>query len=244
MKNLKAGPSRKRLKFKPWVLKTIEVVKVIGKCIWRFIVIFSVISTFIRLVGVTNVSKAQMSKAIAESAPVVEVIEVEEPEETHEQIIERLVADVESGTAGNGEQRKEYLGEYYDEVQSIIETKYKEEKKAKLTGKAVKATSGNKATYQQYAYDLVINKYGWSEADFEALLKLWERESNWDPSAHNKSSGAHGIPQSLPASKMASEGDDYMTNYQTQIKWGLKYIKNRYGTPTKAWAHSCDKGWY
>ena len=75
-------------------------------------------------------------------------------------------------------------------------------------------------------------------------MKLWERESNWNPNAHNKSSGAHGIPQSLPASKMASEGADYYTNGKTQIRWGLKYIKNRYGTPAQAWAHSQQKGWY
>ena len=53
-----------------------------------------------------------------------------------------------------------------------------------------------------------------------------------------------GIPQSLPASKMASEGSDYYTNGKTQIRWGLKYIKGRYGSPSKAWVHSQQKGWY
>lgn len=98
--------------------------------------------------------------------------------------------------------------------------------------------------YQSYAKDLCINTYGWTENDFQCLVKLWNRESGWNPNAHNKSSGAHGIPQSLPASKMASEGADYYTNGKTQIRWGLKYIKNRYGTPAKAWAHSQSKGWY
>lgn len=106
------------------------------------------------------------------------------------------------------------------------------------------ATTGSKAEYQAYAKDLCLNSYGWSENDFNCLVKLWERESNWNPNAHNKSSGAHGICQSLPASKMASEGADYYTNGKTQIRWGLKYIKSRYGSPSNAWAHSQQKGWY
>ena len=98
--------------------------------------------------------------------------------------------------------------------------------------------------YQKYAHDLCINTYGWTEADFSNLVKLWTRESSWRANAHNPSSGAHGIPQSLPASKMASEGADYYTNGYTQIRWGLKYIKNRYGNPSNAWAHSEQHGWY
>ena len=105
----------------------------------------------------------------------------------------------------------------------------------------IKAT-GSKAEYQSYAQSLCYNTYGWSENDFQCLVKLWERESNWNPAAKNKSSGAYGIPQSLPASKMASEGD--INDPQVQIRWGLKYIKNRYGNPANAWAHSQQKGWY
>ena len=111
-------------------------------------------------------------------------------------------------------------------------------------GTSVRTATGTKAEYQAYAKNLCINTYGWTENDFNCLVKLWERESNWNPNAHNKSSGAHGICQALPASKMASEGSDYMTNYKTQIRWGLKYIKNRYGTPANAWAHSQQRGWY
>lgn len=112
------------------------------------------------------------------------------------------------------------------------------------TTNTVNTVTGTTAEYQAYAKDLCINTYGWTESDFDCLVKLWNRESNWNPNAHNSSSGAHGIPQSLPASKMASEGDDYYTNGKTQIRWGLKYIKNRYGTPTKAWQHSQNTGWY
>lgn len=185
-----------------------------------------------------------------------EVKETKEPEvtETHEEIIARLVKDVNSGKAGNGDARKAYLGEYYSEVQKIINKQYaeiakKEEAKRESSTSSNNSTktttvSGTKAEYQAYAKDLVLNTYGWSEADFEALVKLWNRESGWNANAHNKSSGAHGIPQSLPASKMASEGSDYYTNGYTQIRWGLKYIKNRYGSPLKAWQHSQNKGWY
>lgn len=112
------------------------------------------------------------------------------------------------------------------------------------TYKSEPVVTGTKADYQAYAYDLVLNKYLWSESDYQALVNLWERESNWNANAHNKSSGAHGIPQSLPASKMSSEGSDYHTNGYTQIRWGLKYIKERYGSPSAAWQHFQNKNWY
>lgn len=84
------------------------------------------------------------------------------------------------------------------------------------------SSSSSTSGLQSYAHDLCINTYGWSENDYQCLVKLWNRESGWNPNAHNKSSGAHGIPQSLPASKMASEGSDYYTNGKTQIRWGLR----------------------
>jgi len=70
------------------------------------------------------------------------------------------------------------------------------------------------------------------------------RESHWNPHAHNASSGAHGIPQALPGSKMASAGPVWQSNPVTQIKWGLGYIQGRYGTPCNAWGHSESHGWY
>lgn len=85
---------------------------------------------------------------------------------------------------------------------------------------------------------------GWSDSEFQCLVSLWQRESNWNPYAENPSSGAYGIPQSLPGSKMASAGDDWRTNPVTQITWGLGYIANRYGSPCGAWAHSEAVGWY
>ncbi|MDX6738585.1 transglycosylase SLT domain-containing protein [Actinocorallia sp. A-T 12471] len=89
-----------------------------------------------------------------------------------------------------------------------------------------------------------VAKRGWSREQFRCLVKLWNKESNWNHRAYNRSSGAGGIPQALPAAKMASSGKDWRTNPETQIKWGLKYIKSRYGKPCSAWAHSGATGWY
>jgi len=90
----------------------------------------------------------------------------------------------------------------------------------------------------------MLAEFGFADSQFSCLSSLWTRESNWLYTATNPSSGAYGIPQSLPASKMASAGADYRTNPVTQIRWGLGYIKQVYGTPCGAWAHSQSTGWY
>nr|WP_236539967.1 lytic transglycosylase domain-containing protein [Spiractinospora alimapuensis] len=90
----------------------------------------------------------------------------------------------------------------------------------------------------------MLGDYGWGGDQFSCLDNLWEKESNWDPSAQNPSSGAYGIPQSLPGDKMASAGSDWQTNPATQIEWGLGYIKDRYGSPCGAWSHSQANNWY
>ncbi|MFD0854132.1 lytic transglycosylase domain-containing protein, partial [Actinomadura adrarensis] len=82
------------------------------------------------------------------------------------------------------------------------------------------------------------------DTQFGCLVKLWDKESGWRHTAENPSSGAYGIPQALPGSKMATAGDDWRTNPRTQIKWGLGYIKDRYGSPCEAWSHSQSVGWY
>ena len=105
------------------------------------------------------------------------------------------------------------------------------------------ATSGSKADYQAYARQRCY-AYGWSDNDFNCLVALWNKESGWNPSSRNRSSGAYGIPQALPASKMSSAGSDYLTNANTQINWGLSYIKGRYGSPSAAYQHQRRTGWY
>ena len=127
-----------------------------------------------------------------------------------------------------------------------VSKKYKSVKKKTSKKKYVKVPKRvryNVGEIQSYAHSLVLS-YGWSEEDYYTLVMLWNRESSWNPNAINKKSGACGIPQSLPCSKMASEGADYRTNYQTQVRWGLNYIKARYGSPSNAWGHSQRKGWY
>ena len=78
---------------------------------------------------------------------------------------------------------------------------------------------------------------------FPCLEKLWSKESGWNERAGSPS-GAYGIPQALPGTKMSSFGSDWQTNPATQIKWGLSYIKSRYSTPCGAWQHFQSNGWY
>jgi hypothetical protein len=101
----------------------------------------------------------------------------------------------------------------------------------------------NPGSAQAIARQMVLDR-GWGEDQYSCLYKLWQKESNWNVYAQNRSSGAYGIPQSLPGSKMASVGADWQTNPATQITWGLGYISGRYGTPCGAWAHSQQVGWY
>ena len=87
-------------------------------------------------------------------------------------------------------------------------------------------------------------QYGWTGQNWTDLVKLWTRESSWLWYAENASSGAYGIPQSLPGSKMAAFGANWRDDAAVQIDWGLSYIAQRYGSPSKAWEHSEQVGWY
>jgi hypothetical protein len=89
----------------------------------------------------------------------------------------------------------------------------------------------------------MLGSYGWSSSEFGCLASLWNLESGWDVHASNPS-GAYGIPQALPGSKMASAGPDWESNAATQIRWGLGYIKSLYGSPCGAWSHEQASGWY
>ena len=91
---------------------------------------------------------------------------------------------------------------------------------------------------------VLLGEFGFSSDQFGCLDSLYMRESGWNPSADNPSSSAYGIPQALPGSKMASAGADWATNPVTQIRWGLGYIRDRYGSPCGAWGHSQSNGWY
>ncbi|MET9086169.1 phage tail tape measure protein [Streptomyces sp. NPDC004237] len=95
--------------------------------------------------------------------------------------------------------------------------------------------SGGGSSANQQIGETLAAARGWAGAQWAALKNLWNGESGWNERALNKSSGAYGIPQSLPASKMASAGGDWKTNAATQIKWGLGYIAGRYGNPVNAY---------
>lgn len=99
-------------------------------------------------------------------------------------------------------------------------------------------------TPQEYARSLMA-QYGWGDGQFSCLDSLWTRESGWSYTADNAGSGAYGIPQALPGSKMASAGSDWATNPDTQVRWGLVfYVEPVYGTPCAAWDHEVADGWY
>jgi hypothetical protein len=106
-------------------------------------------------------------------------------------------------------------------------------------GSGDNSPAGAKAT----AYAM-LQARGMGDDQYSCLVSLWQKESGWNYQASNRSSGAYGIPQALPGSKMASAGADWQTNAGTQISWGLGYISSRYGNPCGAWAKSQSSGWY
>ncbi len=94
------------------------------------------------------------------------------------------------------------------------------------------------------AKQILKNKYGYGSDQFSCFDNIIMRESMWSISATNSSSGAYGIPQALPGSKMASIASDWRTNPATQIIWGIEYMKGRYGSPCGAWGFKSSHGWY
>ncbi|NQW91131.1 hypothetical protein HQQ88_12615 [Curtobacterium sp. VKM Ac-2861] len=116
------------------------------------------------------------------------------------------------------------------------------------TGTSYPSTGGvvvDPAAAQAYARS-ALGSYGWGDDQFSCLVSLWTQESGWRANALNASSSAYGIPQSLPADKMSAAGADWRTNANTQINWGLAYIKSAYGSPCGAWGHemSVNPHWY
>ena len=112
--------------------------------------------------------------------------------------------------------------------------------KAAAVKSAVTTPSGSP---EQIA-ERMLSQFGWSSSQFSCLQPLWEHESGWSVTAENPTSGAYGIPQSLPAAQMASAGANWQTSAATQIRWGLTYIQGRYGSPCGAWAHEESDNWY
>jgi len=97
---------------------------------------------------------------------------------------------------------------------------------------------------REIARQLMATTYGWGDAQFQCFDNIIMHESKWSITATNPTSGAYGIPQALPGSKMATAGADWKTNPATQIKWALGYVKARYSTPCGAWSFKSAHGWY
>jgi len=143
-------------------------------------------------------------------------------------------------------------------TEASVEQKYAEGVAAQQAAEAAANTGGSAdgiapppgmtvdpAAAQAYAASR-IGAYGWGSDQMSCLIRLWNGESGWRANALNTSSGAYGIPQSLPASKMSSAGPDWMTNANTQINWGLDYISRSYGSPCVALSKwlARDPHWY
>jgi hypothetical protein len=109
---------------------------------------------------------------------------------------------------------------------------------------AALAQANTPAGAKAFAQDLAASQYGWGADQFACVVNLWGKESGWNYQAMNASSGATGIPQALPGSKMATAGADWQTSAATQIRWGFDYISRGYGTPCSAWSHSQSVNWY
>ncbi|MEU9451678.1 transglycosylase SLT domain-containing protein [Streptomyces sp. NPDC048277] len=115
---------------------------------------------------------------------------------------------------------------------------------AATAGMALSAAPAQAATASASSAQTIAHKMIPDAAQFNAFSKIVSHESGWNPSATNSSSGAYGLVQALPGSKMASAGADWKTNPATQIKWGLDYMNSRYGSPTAAWSFWQAHGWY
>jgi hypothetical protein len=105
------------------------------------------------------------------------------------------------------------------------------------------ASTSTVETPRQIALSL-LGRFGWSRRQFPYLDRLWTHESSWHVHAENVYSGAYGIPQAAPGAKMSAAGPNWRGSARTQIRWGLRYIKGRYGSPAAAWAHEVATGWY
>jgi hypothetical protein len=152
---------------------------------------------------------------------------------------------------------KTAAGKAHQLEQKVVEQKQKaaDEAKAKKAAEEKKVsgptayTGDIPASCDEYSGSRAVGcalmlDAGFKIDQFPCLDKLWKKESGWNYRAENRSSGAYGIPQALPGSKMAKFGDDWETSAATQIKWGLDYIEGRYDTPCSAWSHSQSTGWY
>ena len=203
-----------------------------------------------RVVVVENNNLDKMADAVSELFVVDHSVVAEKDTKKEEELVSaeekakqeeaaRIAAEQEAARKAQEEAERIAREEAERKAQEEAAARAAQEEAARIAA----SSSQTVQSLQNYAHDLVINSYGWSEQDFLALVNLWNKESGWNVSAASRS-GAYGIPQALPGSKMASEGADWATNGETQIRWGLKYIRSTYGSPSAAWQHFLNRGWY
>ncbi|GAA1916846.1 hypothetical protein GCM10009775_06610 [Microbacterium aoyamense] len=160
-------------------------------------------------------------------------------------LVPELADDVEAATS-TAQTRVAQVRARFDEAvakKAAVDAAAEAAAKAAAEAAALAAANtpdGAKATAQR----LMAERYGWGGDQFSCLASLWQKESSWNYQAYNAGSGATGIPQALPGSKMAEAGADWQTNAATQIAWGLDYISRAYGSPCAAWGHSQATNWY
>ncbi|MFI6517142.1 transglycosylase SLT domain-containing protein [Spirillospora sp. NPDC050679] len=120
---------------------------------------------------------------------------------------------------------------------------HRERRKPKLT--EIRARELDRGSRNKLIAKEMMARLQWrSGRQFRCLERLWAQESGWNERAHNGATGAHGIPQAMPGAKMGSAGPNWRSDPRTQIRWGLRYIKYRHGTPCGAWGHFRATGWY
>lgn len=150
-----------------------------------------------------------------------------------DQDAQRRVEEVQAKADGQQRATEQAKKEAAERKQAAAEAKREQERKEALENADPRVVAR-----------AMLADFGWDEGQFSCLDRIWTQESGWRVNAENPSSGAYGIPQSLPGTKMASAGSDWRTNPATQIEWGLGYIEGRYGSPCAAWDFKKGAGWY
>ena len=221
-------------------------------------------SAFVATSAVAGLSSpAEQTSAIAVPAPIVEISAPAAASAADELTAERALAKARANrelsraevvAARQAAKRAQSLGKQtkaiaaeHAKIKAEIAAAAKkaaEEKAARARALANRGYEPGVTDPREIARQILKNKFGYGSSQFDCFDNIIMRESKWDINATNPSSGAYGIPQALPGSKMASEGSDWRTNPATQIIWGIEYMKDRYGSPCAAWSFKSAHGWY
>jgi len=159
------------------------------------------------------------------------------------------VVDPYSGTLAAQASERDYVNYFENAPEPAVTVELTRGGYEVVTGSAASkvfvelAAIPGRDTVQAIAYNK-MDGFGWGREQYSCLVKLWDHESRSRVNAFNSASGAYGIPQALPGNKMATAGPDWLTNPETQINWGLNYIKGRYQNPCGALSHSDRLHWY